>query len=170
MYLSRPELIKKEIFDIAEYVPGKSIEEIASAYRLDKASIIKLGSNENPLGPSSKAVQALIDAAPYANIYPSADALEFREALSEYTGFPVSNIVASGPGMDGLLDGLCRLMIEKGDEVIIPIPTFAYYELAARACGGKPIFVRRNQNFSLDSSESSGSRVFQDKNNFPLFP
>ena len=170
MYLSRPELIKKDIFDIAEYVPGKSIEEIASAYRLDKASIIKLGSNENPLGPSSKAVQALIDSAPYANIYPSADALEFREALSEYTGFPVSNIVASGPGMDGLLDGLCRLMIEKGDEVIIPVPTFAYYELAARACGGKPIFIRRNQNFSLGYSESSRSRVFQDKNNFPLFP
>ncbi len=164
MYLSRPELIKKEIFDIAEYVPGKSIEEIASAYRLDKASIIKLGSNENPLGPSSKAVQALIDAAPCANIYPSVDALEFREALSEYTGFPVSNIVASGPGMDGLLDGLCRLMIERGDEVIIPIPTFSYYELVARACGGKPIFVRRNQNFSLDpqkvlEAESSRTKI-----------
>ena len=64
MFLSRPELIKKEIFDIAEYVPGKSIEEIASAYGLDPASIIKLGSNENPLGPSSKAIQALMDIAP----------------------------------------------------------------------------------------------------------
>ncbi len=150
MFLSRPELIKKEIFDIAEYVPGKSIEEIASAYGLDPASVIKLGSNENPLGPSSKAVQALVDAAPCANIYPSADAIELREALSKYTGFPVSNLVASGPGMDGLLDGLCRLIIEKGDEVIVPIPTFAYYELPARACGGKPVFVRRNRDFSLD--------------------
>ena len=126
MFLSRPELIKKEIFDIAEYVPGKSIEEIASAYGLDSASIIKLGSNENPLGPSPKAVQAMMDAAPCTNIYPSADAIELREALSKYTGFPVSNLIASGPGMDGLLDGLCRLIIEKGDEVIIPTPTFAY--------------------------------------------
>ncbi len=150
MFLSRPELIKKEIFDIAEYVPGKSIEEIASAYGLDPASIIKLGSNENPLGPSPKAVQALVDTAPCANIYPSADAIELREALSKYTGFPVSNIIASGPGMDGLLDGLCRLIIEKGDEVIVPTPTFAYYELPARACGGKPVFVRRNQDFSID--------------------
>ncbi len=149
MFLSRPELIKKEIFDIAEYVPGKSIEEIASAYGLDPASIIKLGSNENPLGPSSKAVQALVDTALCANIYPSADAIELREALSKYTGFPVSNLVASGPGMDGLLDGLCRLIIEKGDEVIVPTPTFAYYELPARACGGKPVFVRRNRDFSL---------------------
>ncbi len=164
MFLSRPELIKKEIFDIAEYVPGKSIEEIAAAYGLDPALIIKLGSNENPLGPSPKAVKALVDTAPLANIYPSADALELREALSKYTGFPVSNLVASGPGMDGLLDGLCRLMIEKGDEVIVPTPTFAYYELPARACGGKPVFVRRNSDFSLDpekilKAESSRTKI-----------
>ncbi|HWQ49528.1 MAG TPA: histidinol-phosphate transaminase [Methanosarcina sp.] len=162
MFLSRPELIKKEIFDIAEYVPGKSIEEIASAYGLDPASIIKLGSNENPLGPSLKAVQALVDTAPCANIYPSADAIELREALSKYTGFPVSNIIASGPGMDGLLDGLCRLIIEKGDEVIVPTPTFAYYELPARACGGKPVFVRRKQDFSIDPEkllEAASSRT-----------
>lgn len=162
MFLSRPELIKKEIFDIAEYVPGKSIEEIASTYGLDPASIIKLGSNENPLGPSPKAVQALVDTAPYANIYPSADAIELREALSKYTGFPVSNLIASGPGMDGLLDGLCRLVIEKGDEVIVPTPTFAYYELPARACGGKPVFVRRKQDFSIDPGkllEATSSRT-----------
>ncbi|MDI9394280.1 MAG: histidinol-phosphate transaminase [Euryarchaeota archaeon] len=150
MSLSRHELIKEEIFDIAEYVPGKSIEEIASAYGLKPESIIKLGSNENPLGPSPKAVQALVEAAPGANIYPSADARELREALSKYTGFPVSNIVASGPGMDGILDGLCRIIIEKGDEVIVPIPTFSYYELPARACGGKPVFIRRNPDFSVD--------------------
>jgi histidinol-phosphate aminotransferase len=164
MSLSRPELLKKEIFDIAEYVPGKSIEEIASAYGLDPASIIKLGSNENPLGPSPKAVRALIDTAPYANIYPSADAMELREALSKYTGFPLSNLVASGPGMDGLLDGICRLMIEKEDEVIVPTPTFAYYELPARACGGKPIFVRRDEDFSFDpekvlEAESSRTKI-----------
>ncbi|PAV11975.1 histidinol-phosphate aminotransferase [Methanosarcina spelaei] len=150
MFLSRPELIKKEIFDIAEYVPGKSIEEIVSAYGLEPTSIIKLGSNENPLGPSPKAIQALVNVASYANIYPSADAIELREALSKYTGFPVSNLIASGPGMDGLLDGVCRLVIERGDEVIIPTPTFAYYELPARACGGKPVFVRRKQDFSID--------------------
>lgn len=162
MFLSRPELIKKEIFDIAEYVPGKSIEEIASAYGLDPASIIKLGSNENPLGLSPKAVQAMMDTAPFANIYPSADAIELREALSRYTGFPVSNLIASGPGMDGLLDGLCRLVIEKGDEVIVPTPTFAYYELPARACGGKPVFVRRSQDFSIDPEkllEATSSRT-----------
>lgn len=153
MSLSRRELIKKEIFDIAEYVPGRSIEEIASAYGHKPESIIKLGSNENSLGPSPKAVQALVEAAPGANIYPSADAHELREALSKYTGFPVSNIVASGPGMDGLLDGLCRIIIEKGDEVIVPTPTFSYYELPARACGANPVFIRRNPDFSVNPEE-----------------
>lgn len=150
MSLSRPELIKEEIFSIAEYVPGKAIEEIAAGYGLDPASIIKLGSNENPLGPSPKAVEALVKIAPKANLYPSADARELREALSGYTGLPVSNIAASGPGMDGLLDGLCRLLIEKGDEVIIPTPTFAYYELPARACGANPVFVPRKTDYSVD--------------------
>ncbi|MDD3041370.1 MAG: histidinol-phosphate transaminase [Methanosarcinaceae archaeon] len=148
--MSRPELIKKEIFSIAEYVPGKSIEEISEGYGLDPATIIKLGSNENPLGPSPAAVAALIREAPRANLYPSADARELRVALSKYTGLPVSNIVAAGPGMDGLLDGLCRLLIEKGDEVIIPTPTFAYYELPARACGGKAVFVAREADYSVD--------------------
>lgn len=170
MFLSRPELIKKEIFDIAEYVPGKSVEEIASAYGFDPASIIKLGSNENPLGPSSKAVQALVDTAPCANIYPSADAVELREALSKYTGFPVSNLIASGPGMDGLLDGLCRLIIEKGDEVIVPTPTFAYYELPARACGGKPVFVRRNKDFSINPEKVLGAETGRTKMIFLCSP
>ncbi|HWR25777.1 MAG TPA: aminotransferase class I/II-fold pyridoxal phosphate-dependent enzyme, partial [Methanosarcina sp.] len=164
MSLSRRELIKKEIFEIEEYVPGKSIEEIASAYGLNPVSIIKLGSNENPLGPSAKAVHALVETASCVNIYPSADAIELRKALSEYTGFPISNLVASGSGMDGVLDGLCRLIIEKGDEVIIPIPTFAYYELPARACGAKPVFVRRKKDFSLNpekilEAESSRTKI-----------
>lgn len=59
--------------------------------------------------------------------------------------------------MDGLLDGLCRIIIEKGDEVIVPTPTFAYYELPARACGGKPVFVRRNPDFSLDPEKILGA-------------
>lgn len=148
--MSRPELIKKEIFDINEYVPGKSIDDIARAYGLDPKSIIKLGSNENPLGPSPMAVEALKEHAPQMSIYPSADASELIDALSVYTGFPAHNIAASGPGMDGLIDGLMRLTITRGDEVIIPTPTFAYYEISARANGATPVFVKRDEDFAVD--------------------
>lgn len=148
--MSRLDLIKEEIFGIKEYVPGKSIDDIARVYGLDPDSIIKLGSNENPLGPSPKAVEALIEHAPQVSIYPSADAGELVDALSEYTGFPASNIAASGPGMDGLIDGLMRLIITHGDEVIIPTPTFSYYEISARANGATPVFVKRDEDYAVD--------------------
>ena len=103
-----------------------------------------------------------MDAAPCTNIYPSADAIELREALSKYTGFPVSNLIASGPGMDGLLDGLCRLIIEKGDEVIIPTPTFAYYELPARHAEENRFLSGENRTFHL-ILKGSKSSVRKDK-------
>ncbi|MDO9517939.1 MAG: histidinol-phosphate transaminase [Methanosarcinaceae archaeon] len=148
--MSRLDLIKEEIFDIKKYVPGKSIDNIACAYGLDPDSIIKLGSNENPLGPSPMAVEALIKHASQVSVYPSADASELVDALSGYTGFPANNIVASGPGMDGLIDGLMRLIIARGDEVIIPTPTFSYYEIAARANGAVPVFIKRDENYAVD--------------------
>jgi len=147
--LSRLNLIKEEIFDIKKYVPGKSIDDIACAYGLNPDSIIKLGSNENPLGPSPMAVEALIKHVSQVSIYPSADANELVDALSGHTGFPASNIVASGPGMDGLIDGLMRLIIARGDEVIIPTPTFSYYEISARANGATPVFVKRNEDYAV---------------------
>lgn len=150
MCLPRYELIKEEIASIAKYVPGKSIDDIVKAYGLDPASIIKLGSNENPLGPSPKAVEALVKDAQGISVYPSADARELVEAISEYTGIPADHIVASGPGMDGLLDGLTRLVISRGDEVILTTPTFSYYEISARANGAVPVYVQREEDFSVD--------------------
>jgi histidinol-phosphate aminotransferase len=148
--LSRLELIDEDIRSIPEYVPGKSIEDTARKYGLDPISIIKLGSNENALGPSRKAVQAIVENADKVHLYPSADAGELVEALSMYLGLPASNICATGPGMDGLLDNLMRLIIQEGDEVIIPIPTFSYYEIAARANGASVIYVERKEDFRVD--------------------
>ncbi|TGC11169.1 histidinol-phosphate transaminase [Methanolobus halotolerans] len=162
--MSRPELIKPEITGIAEYVPGRSIEEIARKYDLDPASIIKLGSNENVLGPSPKAVETMIACAEKVNIYPSADASELVDAISVYTGFPAENICAAGPGMDGLLDNLMRLLISPGDEIIIPVPTFSYYEVAARANGALPVHVDLGEGLELDAdavikAESARTKV-----------
>ena len=149
--MSRPELVKEDVANIAAYVPGKSIEQIAATYGFDPASVIKLGSNENVLGPSPKAVEAIIEKARDVNIYPSADASELVEAISEYTGFPVENICASGPGMDGLLDNLMRLLISPGDEVIIPTPTFSYYGIAACANGAVPVYVKLKEDYGIDA-------------------
>ncbi|MBP1908155.1 histidinol-phosphate transaminase [Methanolobus bombayensis] len=148
--MSRPELIKEAVTSIAEYVPGKSIEDIAKKYDIDPKDIIKLGSNENVLGPSPKAVEALVSSASKVNIYPSADASELVEAISVYTGLPAENICASGPGMDGLLDNMMRVLIEPGDEVVIPTPTFSYYEISARANGATAVHVAPGEGLEFD--------------------
>ena len=155
--MSRPELIKDVVKSISEYVPGKYIEEIAKKYGIDPKDIIKLGSNENVLGPSPKAIEALVSTASKVNLYPSADASELVEALSVYTVLPVENICASGPGMDGLLDNLMRVLIEPGDEVVIPSPTFSYYEIAARANGATAIHIAPGDGLKFDVAAIRGA-------------
>jgi histidinol-phosphate aminotransferase len=142
-------LVRNSVKEIKEYVPGKSIEEIALKYSLDQEKIIKLGSNENPLGPSPLAVEVMREKAGKVHLYPPSDALELRNALSEYTGYPANNIVVSGNGMDGILDTMMRLFISPGAETIIPIPTFSYYEIATLANGGKPVFLKRDSDFEI---------------------
>jgi histidinol-phosphate aminotransferase len=144
------ELLRPTLKDIKEYVPGKSIEEIAKKYGLDPEIIIKLGSNENPLGASPLVIEAIKENAKKIHIYPPSDTFELRKAISGYVGYPVINIVISGNGMDGILDMLMRLFMSSGDESIIPIPTFSYYEIATLANGGKPIFVERDMDFDID--------------------
>lgn len=142
-------LVRPSVKNIKEYVPGKSIEEIAQKYGLDPAKIIKLGSNENPLGPSPLAVSAIKEKAGKIHLYPPSDALELRKAISAYTGYPVDNIVVSGNGMDGILDTMMRLFMTPGAETIIPTPTFSYYEIATLANGGKPVFVEHTPDFEI---------------------
>jgi len=146
-------LVRNSVKEIKEYVPGKSIEEIALKYSLNPENIIKLGSNENPLGPSPIAVEAIREKAGKVHLYPPSDALELRIALSEYSGYPVNNIVVSGNGMDGILDTMMRLFMSPGAEMIIPVPTFSYYEIATLANGGKPVFLKRDIDFEISHRE-----------------
>ena len=150
---------------IKEYVAGKSIEDIASAYNLDPASIIKLGSNENPYGTPPAAIAAIRDSAEGVSIYPSVDCIELRKGLAEYTGYPPQNIVV-GVGMDGVIDTLMRIFMTDTSEVIIPTPTFSYYEISTLANGGVPRFVKRNDDFSIDVD--SIIKAVQDNDNIKM--
>ncbi|MCG2728251.1 MAG: histidinol-phosphate transaminase [Candidatus Methanoperedenaceae archaeon] len=147
------ELLRPTVKDIKEYVPGKSIEEIAQKYGLDPDKIIKLGSNENPLGPSPLAITAIKEKAGKVHIYPPSDAFDLRRALSLYTGYPVNNIVVSGSGMDGILDTVMRLFMSPSAEAVIPIPTFSYYEISTLSNGGRPVFVARDSNFDINAED-----------------
>jgi histidinol-phosphate aminotransferase len=140
---------RQSVREIKEYVAGRSIEEVAASYGIDPLSIVKLASNESCLGPSPKAIEAIRQAAGDVHVYPSVDAIELREALARKYGVPVGNVVA-GAGMDGVLETLLRAYLDPGDESVIPLPAFSYYEIVTRFCGATPVFCPRRDDFSLD--------------------
>lgn len=143
-------LLKDSVLNVPEYVPGKTTSQIVAEYGLNPDTVIKLNANENPLGPSKKVTEAIQKEAENASLYPTADASALRAALAGYTGFPAENIVASGPGMDSLIDGINKLFIGEGDEVIVPVPTFTYYGISAASLGGVPVYVNLNDDYSLN--------------------
>jgi histidinol-phosphate aminotransferase len=125
-------------------VAGKGFGEISRKYCIAAEDIIKLGSNENPYGPTPNVKEALADISPER--YPEPE--ELLAGLSKYTGFPEDMIVI-GAGMDGVMDTLTRLFLEKGDCTFIPTPTFSYYEILTITAGATPIFSQRGPDFGL---------------------
>ena len=126
------------------YVAGKGITEVSRRYGLKPEEIVKLGSNENPYGPSPKVARALQDISPER--YPEPEVL--MAGLAGYTGFPEEMIVI-GAGMDGVMDTLTRLFLEEGDRTFIPTPTFSYYEILTFLNGAKPVFSQRGEEFEV---------------------
>ncbi|WP_338100171.1 histidinol-phosphate transaminase [Methanolapillus africanus] len=141
--------MNKSVESVPEYVPGKSTAQVAAEYGLNPKKIIKLNSNENPLGPSKKVQKAIRKSAAAASLYPIADASNLRYSLSNYTGFPKENIMAAGPGMDSIIDGMNKIFVAPGDEVVIPVPTFTYYGISAAGMGGVPVNVMREADYSV---------------------
>jgi histidinol-phosphate aminotransferase len=102
--------------------------------------VIKLSSNENPLGSSPKAVEAIKRGSRRVNVYPDPKAEELKRAISGYLDVG-EECIAIGNGSDELVDLICKAFMDPGDEVLIPLPTFSEYELACRINGGRPKFV-----------------------------
>lgn len=142
-------LKKKFLSELEEYIPGKSIEEVAEEFSLDSKKIIKLASNENPFGPSPKVKKNIVENLDKLPIFP--DPLSIRElknTISKHLKISEKNIVL-GAGSDGVFDILSKILIDKENETIIPLPTFAMYEFVTRVAGGKPIFLQRDKNFNV---------------------
>jgi len=137
--------MRTDLDRIPEYVPGKSIEEIKRKYGLNR--VIKLASNENPYGCSPKVLEAVKDFKEF-HIYPPPDSEELRERISEYTGFDAEMIVLSA-GMDGVLEGVFKMLIDVGDVVAYAIPTFQYYSILSRIYRARESKLKRNSEFKM---------------------
>ncbi len=126
--------------DLVAYNPGKPIEETARELGLDPTKIIKMASNENPLGPSPKAVAAMKEAAEHAHIYPDGGGYALRTAIAEKFGFSRENVVL-GNGSNEIIELIGHAFLNPGDEVIAAEHAFVVYKLMATLFGAKTIEV-----------------------------
>ncbi len=130
--------VPDHIMALKPYVPGKPLEELKRQYGI--ADAIKLASNENPLGPSPRAVKAIEETAKKLHRYPNGGGFDLIEALAARLGVTRGNIVL-GNGSDDIIVMLTRVLLQPGDEALLPRPSFLMYELAVRACGAIPVGI-----------------------------
>ncbi len=132
------EPVRSEIRSLEPYVPGKPVEELERELHISGA--IKLASNENPLGPSPLAIQAMDQAIRGVNRYPDGSSFYLREALSRFWNVPFEQ-TAVGSGSNDLIDILCRIHLGPGDEAVMSHPAFVMFAIAVRVAGGKLVRV-----------------------------
>ncbi len=131
------------------YVPGKPIEEVQR--ELGLTDVIKLASNENPLGPSPLAIEAIRNAAANVALYPEGSAPALREAVSALVQMPPETLVF-GNGSDEVLHLLALSFLAPGDEVVQGDPSFAMYELYTTQMNATPVKVPlRDYTHDLDA-------------------
>ena len=133
---------RKIVDEMDSYVPGKSQDEIAKDFNLNKEDIIKLGSNENPWGPSPKAIEAIKKEIDSINRYPESQLHELVSEIAQYSGVDDSQVIIGGDGADEIIDVLAKTFIDSGDEFIVPLPSYMYYEYLLKQYGAVPVYAK----------------------------
>lgn len=140
---------RKEIKDLSPYKPGRPIEDVKREYGLDK--VVKLASNENPIGCSKNAKEALKKATDNLALYPDGNSTLLKEAFSQKFNIDVDEVLPSS-GADEMIDTIAKTFISKGDEVIMADITFPRYIATTKMMGGIPKIVPlKDYTYNLDS-------------------
>lgn len=137
-------LTRGALAGIKPYVPGKPIEEVEREYGLK--DVIKLASNENPLGPSPLAVDSLQEAASRVQLYPDGSCHYLREELAAHLGLEPKNLII-GNGSDEILKLVAETFINEGDEAVMANPSFSEYDFCVTLMGGRSIKVPLDADF-----------------------
>jgi len=133
---------------VEPYVPIVPFDVWAERLGRAPESIVKLDANENPYGPSPRALSAL-SAGKWFNIYPDPDSTALRRSLAGFLNIPMDSILA-GAGVDELLDLLLRATLSPGDVVVDCPPTFGMYSFLTGVNNARLLPVPRRSDFSLD--------------------
>jgi histidinol-phosphate aminotransferase len=134
------DIANEQLRDLAVYEPGKPIEETARELGADAGKIIKLASNENPLGPSPKALAAMRAALECAHLYPDGGGFYLREALAAKLGVSREHLIL-GSGSNEIIEFFGHAFLNRGDDVITSEHAFIAYKLVAAVFGARTIEV-----------------------------
>ena len=135
---------------IPEYVPGKSIENISEKWGIAPEKIVKLASNENPLGPPNKVVKFLKKQANKVNLYPDRIGISLLKKISEKYRIDTENVFI-GNGSSEIVDMLCRIMLNPGNRGITFEKEFALYKTCIKASDGELVEAETGKNFKRNT-------------------
>jgi histidinol-phosphate aminotransferase len=130
--------VHPDIAALSPYVPGKPIEELQRELGLSR--VIKLASNENPSGPSPKALAVINESLASLHRYPDGGAFRLREALADRWKVAAEQVIV-GNGSDEILGLLARTFLSPGDEAVMADHTFVIYKMEVMAAHGKAVTV-----------------------------
>jgi len=127
------DLIRPSIANILPYPPGKPIEEVKRELGLEE--VIKMASNENALGPSPKASEAMKKAASNVNLYPDGNSYYLKQKLAQKLGVGMDEVIV-GNGADEIIRIITETFLNPGEEVVIAWPGFVIYCIATDVMAG----------------------------------
>ena len=165
------ELANPQLRDLAVYEPGKPIEETARELGVDPSTIIKLASNENPLGPSPKALQAMRAALENAHLYPDGSGFYLRKAIAAKLSVAPENVIL-GNGSNEVIEFVGHAFLNPGDDVITCQYAFIVYKLLATAFSVRTIETpspdyQQNLGATLDAITAKTRIIFIPNPNNP---
>ncbi|MBI3291735.1 MAG: histidinol-phosphate transaminase [Elusimicrobia bacterium] len=131
-------LVRPEVQRFQPYVPGRPIAEVKRQYRLRR--VVKLASNENPLGPSRRAIGALSRVSKELHRYPEGTSGELREALARRVGLPPSQVIV-GAGSDELIELVGKVFLRPEDEIVVSEHAFLRFKMAGDLMGCRVVSV-----------------------------
>lgn len=137
---SPKDLAPENVRKIAPYIPGKPIAETARELGLKEADILKMASNENPLGPSPRAIAAIRGALAELNYYPDGAGYDLKAEISRRIGVDAENLVL-GNGSNDVLELAARAFLTPADSAVYSRHAFMVYPLVIQAIGAKHIEV-----------------------------
>jgi histidinol-phosphate aminotransferase len=147
MFVEQKVQPRKVLQNIQPYSPGKPIWEVQKELGINR--VIKLASNENPSGPSPKAIKAISESLVGINRYPDADATDLRIAIASHLHLSPQQLIIAN-GADELITLISETFLEQGDEIIVPSPSFSEYDFGARLMGAQVVAVPLGEHYQYD--------------------